>query len=311
MLENNHLVSVIMPAYNAENYLEASVQSVLNQTYINWELIIIDDGSKDCTSQIAQKYKNIDKRIHYIYQINSKQAVARNNGIKHAKGEILAFLDSDDLWLPQKLEISLKYFDLNKQDLIFTDAYYCSDQVINVLDKNYNKMDILDEEYSYENGIVAFIKGNRIPMLTVLVKKDVIEEAGLFDEKFTLAEDYDMWLRLLKNNCVFKAISLPLSIYRIHQNSSSSSDRLAIDSVLKSIMKNFNADELKKMNLDPFIKIWIKRWMSDYLTTNNIYLLKRILVHFDYIGVTYTVVFGLQNYIGFKNFKRLILKRIG
>lgn len=299
-----------MPAYNVEKYIEASIRSVLNQTYRNWELIIVDDGSTDLTSQIVKKFEGLDKRIKYIFQNNSKQAIARNNGVHNAEGEILAFLDADDLWLPQKLEISMAFFDCNKFDLLFTDAYYAETKEIVILSTELKKMNVLEMEYYGKEGIAAFIEFNKIPILTVLVKKNVIEQVGFFDEECVPAEDYDMWLRLLKNKCIFKSISSPLSIYRLQENSSSSSDRLSTNSVLKSIIKNFNNVELDEMNVSPFIKNWIKRWIRIYLTKDNIPQLKKMLKHFKYQNLTIRISFLMCYFINFDYFKRLILKTI-
>src|ERR1044071_7783966 len=102
------LVSVIMPAYNAERYIAASVRSVLAQTYQNWELIIVDDGSTDGTAAVAKSFAEADGRVRYVYQPNGRLGNARNTGIRHARGPLIAFLDSDDLWMERKLELQLK-----------------------------------------------------------------------------------------------------------------------------------------------------------------------------------------------------------
>lgn len=299
-----------MPAYNVEKYIEASITSVLNQTYRNWELIIIDDGSTDLTSQIVKKFEGLDKRIKYIFQNNAKQATARNNGVHNATGEILAFLDADDIWLPQKLEISMEFFDCNKYDLLFTDAYYAETKEIDVFNAKLKKMNVLEMEYYGKEGITAFVELNRIPMLTVLVKKRAVIKAGFFDIKFEVAEDYDLWLRLLKNKCIFKSISSPLSIYRMLENSSSSTDRLATEGVLKSLIKNFNNVELDEMNVSPLIKNWIRRWIRIYLTKDNVPELKKMLKHFKYQKLTIRISFLICYFINFEYFKRLIIKTI-
>ena len=109
----NELISVIMPAYNVEEYIEKSIDSVLQQTYTNWELIIINDGSMDNTKKIVENYLHIDMRIIYLEQENKGVSVARNKGIDSAKGKYIAFLDADDLWTKDALE---KLYDLMKSD---------------------------------------------------------------------------------------------------------------------------------------------------------------------------------------------------
>jgi teichuronic acid biosynthesis glycosyltransferase TuaG len=303
-------VSIIMPAYNVESYIEASINSVLNQTFKDWELIIIDDGSIDLTSEILKKYELLDKRIHYIYQENSKQARARNNGIRIARASIIAFLDSDDLWMPNKLEVSLLHFDTNKFDLLFTDAYYGGNLEIDASVLDLKKMKIPDSEYFGKNAIADFIAYNRIPTLTVLVKKNVLAQVNFFDEQFVLAEDFDLWLRLLKADCRFKSVKIPLSIYRFQTSSSTANDRLAIDWVLKVIIKNFSYKELEELNAQSHVKIWIKRWIVIYLNRSSVNQLKEILSYFnEKNAITNVAIYG-YNLLGLKIFKRIILKTI-
>ena len=302
-------VSIIMPAYNAESYIEESVNSVLGQTFKDWELIIIDDGSSDRTAEICKKYTSFDDRIIYLFQENSKQATARNNGLKITKGDIIAFLDSDDLWLPNKLELSLSYFDLDKFDLIFTDAYFGNnDEIEN--GSNLKKLNVTDSEYFGKESIAQFIEFTRIPILTVLVKKQIIENIIFFDHKCVPAEDYDLWLRLLKAGCRFKSINLPLSIYRVQEKSSTASDRLVSDTVLNILMKNFTYEEISMMNVQPFIKTWIKRWVEIYLNEFNTYKLKQMLVYFNQQNKTLLAILSASRFCTLKLLKRLILKYI-
>src|SRR2546423_988247 len=96
------LVSIVVPAYNAEKYLEETIQSVIAQTYPNWQLVIVDDGSTDNTAEIVKSWALRDKRIFYYYQTNQRMASARNNGIRRATGKYIAFLDADNIFLPNK-----------------------------------------------------------------------------------------------------------------------------------------------------------------------------------------------------------------
>src|SRR5919106_5413407 len=98
-----NLVSVIMPAYNAEKYIAGSIRSVIVQTYSDWELIVVDDGSTDSTATVVQEFVARDPRIKYIFQENGRLGKARNTGIRNSSGPLIAFLDSDDLWVPIKL----------------------------------------------------------------------------------------------------------------------------------------------------------------------------------------------------------------
>jgi len=105
------LVSVIMPAFNAEKFIAESIESVVAQTYPNWELVVVDDGSTDGTAKIIKRYQAAEPRIKYFYQKNARQGIAKNLGISESYGEYIAFLDADDLWLPEKLDIELDYID--------------------------------------------------------------------------------------------------------------------------------------------------------------------------------------------------------
>ena len=120
---NNPLVSVIMPAYNAQKYIAESIESVIGQTYLNWELLIVDDGSTDDTASIIKQYQLNDSRIQYFYQESGRQGKAKNTAIKNSKGDYIAFLDSDDLWLKEKLKISVNEITKGDYSLLFTDSY--------------------------------------------------------------------------------------------------------------------------------------------------------------------------------------------
>lgn len=268
-LQENPLVSIIMPAYNVEKYIEASIKSVINQTYENWELIIIDDGSTDSTANIVKSIQKNNNKIKYHFQQNGKQARARNNGISKAAGDILAFLDADDLWLPQKLEYSLSLFDLNKYDLLFTESYFSSDDYIDLELVNYQKLGVLFGDYHGKVALQKFIESNRIPMLTVLVKKDKVVSVGGFDESCVPAEDYDLWIRLLINGSSFIAIDKVLSIYRLQNNSSTAIDRFATKAVIASLTKNFTHTQIDQLQSKNYVISWIKIWINLYFNTIN------------------------------------------
>ena len=121
------LVSIIMPAYNAEKYIADSIRSVLAQTYSNWELIVVDDGSTDRTANIVREFAGHDSRVRYIFQENGRLGKARNTGIANAAGSLIAFLDSDDLWIPRKLQMQLQAMSENSADVVFSNAYVFTD----------------------------------------------------------------------------------------------------------------------------------------------------------------------------------------
>jgi glycosyltransferase involved in cell wall biosynthesis len=217
------LVSIIMPAYNAEKYIEESIQSVVNQTCKNWELIIVDDGSTDHTSINIKKHTELDERIFYYYQKNSKQGRARNYGISKAKGKYIAFLDADDIWFANKLDHQLDSIQEEKVELVFSDA---------IVFNNLNEIDFSKTLKSYkgfcspENGIDLFLEKNQIPILTVLITKNALEKVNFFTEKLEIQnlEDYHLWLKLLFSGVSFFGADTALAGYREHEASVSIKD---------------------------------------------------------------------------------------
>lgn len=230
----NPLVSIITPAYNSEKFIGQTIQSVLNQTYTNWEHIIIDDGSTDATAKIIREYQSKDSRIKYVYQKNQRQATARNTGLQHARGALVAFLDHDDLWLPGKLAMSTDVFMQSGCDLLFTDSYIFEREEELKNTDTLQTMKVENRTYSGKDGFSSFLYANKIPMLTVLAKKDMLISVGGFQD-YRIADDYLMWLNLLLAGYTLKGIDIPLSAYRLHPQATSAGDRHGIKDVLKII----------------------------------------------------------------------------
>jgi glycosyltransferase involved in cell wall biosynthesis len=194
MNKEDPLISVIIPTYNRANLLTIAILSVINQTYKNWELIIVDDGSTDNTKQIVEEFIKKDPRIKYFYKENGGQGSARNLGIKNAQGEYIAFLDSDDEFLENKIKKSLKIFNEDKNiGMIYSDAIIIG----NYLDNK--KSSEISKPY-YGNVYKKLLLNNFITTSTVVVKKEVFLNRGFFNESSLLRnfEDYDMWLRIAK-----------------------------------------------------------------------------------------------------------------
>lgn len=257
----NTLVSIIMPAYNAENFISESIESVIGQTYANWELIIVDDGSTDNTRNVVHRYINRDTRIHYFFQENARQAKARNTGIKNSKGDIIAFLDADDLWLPQKLELSLKEFYNGEQDVLFTNAYIFNNSTQLSDYENLPNINIVAKTYHGNEGLNAFLYENRIPILTVIATRESILNVNCFrEENKGGTEDYELWLNLLANNHIIRGTDLKLSLYRIHSNSTT-----AINNMDINVIKMFSRFFTEYPNLKSKYKKQIVYWLSKIL----------------------------------------------
>jgi glycosyltransferase involved in cell wall biosynthesis len=221
-LKDLPLISIITPAYNAAAYIAETIVSVQLQTYSNWELIIVDDGSSDNTSQIIKAYADLDKRIFYYYQTNGKQGKARNLAISKSKGEYLAFLDADDLWMPEKLAVQLDEIKETKADLVFSSMGFIDEKSIPITNFEY----ISYSGFLFgEEGLNIMLELNRIPILSVLVKKSIIWNVAIFSEEIEVqnVEDYHLWLQLIVNENKLYGSEKTLALYRVLNESASNS----------------------------------------------------------------------------------------
>jgi len=219
MNEHDPLISIIVPAYNCEDYIEETFNSVLLQDYTNWEIIFIDDGSTDNTYSKILNIRSREDRVVVLQQANGRQGKARNFGLKEAKGDLIAFLDADDLWPPNKLSWQLNEMQKSKADLTFTDGYICLNNNMNLREYRFG---VIDEFYNGEKGVQTFHLQNRTPTSSVLVKKSALIKVGGFSEKKEIqnCEDYLLWTNLLCNGFTLQGLSNPLLYYRVHGTSS-------------------------------------------------------------------------------------------
>lgn len=207
-------VSVVMPAYNAGKYIDESIRSVTAQTYPHWELIIVDDGSEDNTNALATAWEARDGRIKYVYQPNGRQGKARNTGIQHASNGLIAFLDADDLWVPEMLEVQVKLIQERHSDLVFGYIHYLDPEGLYQAGTGVPEYDSLEGKA----GFVQLLKLNFIPIFTVVARKACIQQAGGFKESADLqfGEDFDLWLRMLLQGARFELNRRYLAYYRLH-----------------------------------------------------------------------------------------------
>lgn len=204
---NAGLVSVIIPTYNHGQYLGRALQTVLDQTYLNWEVIVIDNHSTDDTDEVIARFS--DRRITYIkIHNNGVIATSRNKGVLAAKGEWLAFLDSDDWWTKDKLEKCLEL--KGEADFIYHPLNIVTDKQ-NIARRGVTKSWQLDKPIYKE----LMINGNGISTSSVVVKKIFFETAGGFDESrdIVAAEDLDAWIRISLLTNKFKFIPVCLGFY--------------------------------------------------------------------------------------------------
>jgi teichuronic acid biosynthesis glycosyltransferase TuaG len=205
------IVSIIMPTYNSQNYVSESIESIVNQTFAQWELIITDDCSTDNTMEIINKFKTIDSRIKvYALDENLGAGFARNNSIKMAKAKYIAFCDSDDQWIPKKLEQQLKFMSQHDLQFSFTDYKVIDD---NGLPKGIVKC---PEFLTFKQ----LLKNNYIGCLTVIY--DSSKLGKLYMSEIRKRQDWVLWLRIMKKIKSTIGFNVPLSIYRDRSNSISS-----------------------------------------------------------------------------------------
>lgn len=199
------LVSVILPCYNQGIYLSEALESLIHQTYINWEAIVVNDGSQDCTEEVALTYTRKDKRFQYICQENKGLSAARNFGISKAKGKYILPLDSDDYLAPNYIKACVEILDkFPKYTLVYTQTHLCG-----IKDEIWNLPVYVDYK--------SFLLGNRI-VCTALYRKEDCLKVGGYDEQMRVGlEDWEFYIRLLAKDKEVFQISEPLFFYRIKE----------------------------------------------------------------------------------------------
>jgi len=210
----NKSVSIIMPCYNSEKFIRNSIESVLSQTYSNWELLVSDDGSIDKTIEIIHEYMQQDTRIKLILAEgnNTGAAATRNRALEKAQNDYIAFLDSDDLWHPQKLEKQLKF--MVDKDIVFSFTLFDAiDEEGNALTKNQKGKEVV----SYKDFL-----GNKgkIGCLTVMYDRHKCGE--ILMPNIRKRQDYAMWLKIMKQGFDAYRINESLAVYRVRRGSVSS-----------------------------------------------------------------------------------------
>lgn len=234
-------VSVIIPYYNGGEFIKDTLESILNQTYRNYEIIVVDDGSTDGSTDNSKGVLDSFKdKIRYFYQANEGISGARNRAIKESKGEYIALLDQDDIWYPEKLEKQVEVMNQNLDaGIVYSDCYYVN-----------KKGDILyrvfEKQRAYSGWIFKnlFIE-NFIPIPTVLIRKKILDEVGLFDKRYSFAEEYELFLRIARIYPV-EYIDEPLAGYRIHDKNLSKNIEKGLreDIMVKEEMMRTYPDEI-------------------------------------------------------------------
>ena len=254
------LVSVIIPTYNRAYCINKSIQSVLDQTYKNIELLVIDDCSDDNTEEVIKQFN--DNRIRYIkLKKNGGPSKARNIGIKKARGEFIAFQDSDDIWYNNKLELQINEFQSDTQcQLVF--CQYLSKGEVPTPCPAEQKFDV--QKYKY-GMFEILLKGNRIGTPTIVIRKDIIEKLGGFNEKIKTLEDWEFVLRVTEKYNIKYINKVLMEVYPSKNgiNSITGYHKAAVSLV---ILKEF----WNKYYKDKKIFDWIlKDFINDFITIND------------------------------------------
>ena len=263
-------ISVIIPLYNKKEYIVRAINSILNQTYRNFELILIDDGSTDNGANEVQKIK--DNRIKIIYQNNQGVSAARNRGINEAKSELIAFLDADDAWKPDFLEVIMRLRNNYPQAGAYGTAY----EMKNVKGKTIEPKFIGILNNSWEGIVKNYFQSALIsPLLTsssTAIPKNIFNIVGYFAEDMPVGEDLDMWCRIaLKFPIVFS--NKICSVY--YQNADDRvcnklTDCTYISILLAKLEKQYNTYKYKKE---------ITRYFKEYIIKRKISLAREFLVN--------------------------------
>ena len=230
------LVSIITPCYNSEKFIDETIHSVLQQTFENWEMLIVDDASTDSSVQHIEEHLKKDSRIQCIQlSQNSGAAVCRNTAIQHAKGRYLAFLDSDDLWKPHKLEKQIDFMKTNVYSFSFS-GYQKMDEEGNLIDKG---TVFANEKISYTDMLTS----NKIGCLTAIY--DTKKLGKIYMPLIKKRQDYALWLKVLKITPFAYGYQESLGYYRLRKSSMSS---------LKIEMLKWNWKMFREIEKMPFYK---------------------------------------------------------
>ncbi len=229
----NPLVSVILPVFNGEAFLAQAIASVLAQTYRPIQVIVVDDGSTDATAAMAQAFQ----KVEYVYQANQGLSAARNAGIHLSSGEFIAFLDADDLWLPDKLRVQIDYL-LNHPEVgyAFTQERLFTDSGSALLAR-YRPELVAEDHPGYHPG-------------TLLIRRAVFEQIGLFDPAYKITQDTDWFARAKDAGICAAVIPQTLLLKRVHGSNLSSEREVLTRELLRVLRSSIERQRAQRLNTD-------------------------------------------------------------
>jgi len=233
-------VSAIIPTYNYARYVAAAVESVLSQSFDDLEIVVVDDGSTDETRETL---RHLSTRIRYVPQAHRGLAATRNAGIRVSRGRYLAFLDSDDLWLPDKVSMQVARLDAEPAvGLVYTEATLFNDESPTEIPHSFWS------DHPSGKILPRLLRHNVVPSPTPMVRRELFEQVGPFDERLSACEDWDMWIRIAQVS-EFSYVDRVLAKYRVHAANMSLDHERMMTNGLRVLEKAFSSP-----NLSPEIK---------------------------------------------------------
>jgi len=219
------MVSILLAVYNGEKYLRSSIESIISQTYEDFELLIGFNGTVDNSKDIVKEFK--DKRIRvFDYGMDKGKSKTLNKLLKKAKGEWLAMQDDDDVWFPKKLELQMNLAITGEYDVIGSRIFYC-----NELEKITGQPKLFTE---HDKIVSLSMKGNnQIANSSAIFKTSITKEINGWDESLSGIEDFDFWLKLMKKGCRFVNLKKQLVLHRVHKDSNFNTKKHDIKSVIE------------------------------------------------------------------------------
>ena len=232
----NHFISVIIPNYNYAHYVGDAIDSVMAQTYKKFELIVIDNGSTDNSRETLEEYKKkYSPQIRVIFQENKGQAGARNRGIKESNGDLIALLDADDVWCPNKLQEQIRLFNKNEVGLVYSN-YYIVDKKLNIIKEKKMKYRGKTLHHFAISGALTVVDGGES---NAIIRKECFARVGYFDSDLEESTGWDMYRRVASLYEI-DYVNKPLMLYRVHgENLHQTNRKLLYKQLEKHINKMF------------------------------------------------------------------------
>jgi glycosyltransferase involved in cell wall biosynthesis len=273
-------VSVVIPTYNRERLIARAVESVLAQTFKDYEIILIDDGSTDQTKEILRSFEG---RIRYIYQTNAGISGARNRGIQESSGEYIAFLDSDDTWLPEKLAEQVRILDTRPEIGIV----YARMPIINEAGKQIGLKPQAESGKNFDELIRLW---GDLPTSTVMVRKACFEKAGLFDTTLPPMEDIDMWIRISRFYGLYEIEGKTLALYHYHDDQITKKRAKAYEALIKlykKILRNYKNIPVGLMHKRIATEQYVlsRLYYNEGFLKNSLKNLLLTLIRFPWVGI--------------------------